>query len=1372
MKCLDPSIQNCQSITGPLSDFKIELYPTKQCLKICDNSRIESLNGDYCYESLEESCKHSDDANSIAVSNKCRCLSKFYKMGTKIICLPENAVCPQEYSLYITSTKECVPTCPTEGYKYTFKNFCLDSCPQGSSIGAGNICTCAVGGQDKFWYETSPGNYHCLDGACPDEYHVYDKDTKQCLKTCTGTYYPYLYNNKCYKLCSDIPDIINGVEIEINSEYGKLSCGCKNPWYYDTNNLNKKTCPVLNTINDCSQYSTSGTIFNFMISDTLQCLNECPTEYPYQFNRLCFKSCEDFGYNIKAVESSYECQCMNLWYEESDEYGKTIKQCLDEIYTECIEFNDEYQYEIYKTKKCVKTKAECPNHSFTFNFKCYERCPNNTLENTESDHTDECICDKTKGYWYEYEKLGREYLVCGVEECPKSTIENVQDGRPNLLEKDDNKYHKCVLSCSEDDAYKYAFRNLCVKKCPEGTKVVGDTCEFYDLINDEEINNLQAMKNAANIKAKELYLDSNLKSGYLLNKFDASLQIYSINKDNTNRNLSIKSNLTYIDLGTCVNKIFEDGNLPNNDEILVAKYDLLYRYTPPNTDPGDNTPQDGNSNSGSSQSSSSSGTNNNGYSNNNLDNNDDSIKSLINPVEYEFYLMSNMSKIDGSICDPYEILVSYPISFNKNKFNNYETGINNNKYLKQFEIGKKLHQQNPDIDTFNKDNIVYKDICLGIEIDGKDLVLEDRYNYLYPNNVTLCESNCTMDKTDFDLERINCKCTYKEIIDFKRVDKDSNDILSDPDFHKPTQSGANAEIIKCLAKLDIKKGIVNNEAFYYSTAITVIEVSMAILSAVKGISAVSSFIKGMPGVKVANPGMRAGTTNKILNNPPKKQGEDEDEDEKEKERNIVIRKNIKMDYNNNKEEISHIKENNSNINNDNEDINYGVNIKSGFAKSKQIEIQENKNKNNFNYNIDNNYYGMKAEFIPMEYNFKFFNQNDKGVIKKIKRSQIPFEINNDTKILLEGKKGIIYDDNYLEGPFYEEQNIIEIIDDMNDINNNTKIIKFYDNNNDNNISNMYDNKINKRNIKYNKNEEKARAKNKILNYNLNTEDKELITIKRINPINKAQLHKIEIEDYKEDEEIKKIDDITTIYNLMKREHTYLRASYEKYMSKRHPNILSIFLAEILDKIYFIKIFIFLKKFEILSIHISLYMFCHLLLLSILCGFFTVKTIKKIWEDSNYPNINFYLLYGFLANIIVWVIYRIFLLLLDNQDRIRALVNLNNNDKNREKNIDENEDDNFNNKFQELIKKIKIQTAVFYIIILLLTILCFIYLLSFFAIYTGTKGKVFTVYYISIIEIILIKFVYGLCLASLRIAGEGNGLKSLYNIVCFCDKYLA
>ena len=234
--------------------------------------------------------------------------------------------------------------------------------------------------------------------------------------------------------------------------------------------------------------------------------------------------------------------------------------------------------------------------------------------------------------------------------------------------------------------------------------------------------------------------------------------------------------------------------------------------------------------------------------------------------------------------------------------------------------------------------------------------------------------------------------------------------------------------------------------------------------------------------------------------------------------------------------------------------------------------------------------------------------------------------------------------------------------------------------------------------------------------------------------------------------------------------------YEKYLSKKHPNFLAIILAEILVKIYLIKIFIFLKKFEILSIQVALYIFYHILILSLLCGFFTIKTIKKIWEESNFPTISFYLLYGLISHIIIWIIYKIFILSLDNQDKIRSLVKLNNDVESSKESMDENyyneQKEQINDKYKDLINKIKIQTAVFYLIIIPLTAFCFIYLVTFFAIYTGTKSKVFKAYYISLIEIVLIQFVYGLCLGSLRISSHGNDAKKLYNFVYILDKYIS
>ena len=280
------------------------------------------------------------------------------------------------------------------------------------------------------------------------------------------------------------------------------------------------------------------------------------------------------------------------------------------------------------------------------------------------------------------------------------------------------------------------------------------------------------------------------------------------------------------------------------------------------------------------------------------------------------------------------------------------------------------------VDTFNKDNEAYKDLCMGLELDGKDIVFEERYDILYPNNVSLCESNCTMKSTDFDLERINCMCTYKEIMDFDRIDEDNNDLLGNPNFYKPTQSSANVEVIKCLAKIGVKEGLVNNEAFYIIGSFIIIELGMTAISFIHGIKSVAGFVKGLLGNSEGKSAFNSkrnnqvmNSTHRLLNNPPKK-GEENDKKENDESNigNIVIKKNIKMDYalndDDNVDSKNEISEMSLGNDNDNDNIsesnkNYNLNIKSGLPKSKNKpnnleDINNSKGKLINKKNINNN----------------------------------------------------------------------------------------------------------------------------------------------------------------------------------------------------------------------------------------------------------------------------------------------------------------------------------------------------------------------------------------------------------------------------------
>ena len=377
-------------------------------------------------------------------------------------------------------------------------------------------------------------------------------------------------------------------------------------------------------------------------------------------------------------------------------------------------------------------------------------------------------------------------------------------------------------------------------------------------------------------------------------------------------------------------------------------------------------------------------------------------------------------------------------------------------------------------------------------------------------------------------------------------------------------------------------------------------------------------------------------------------------------------------------------------------------------------------------------------------------------------------MNPYTKYLIESKKGVTYPENYLKGPFYSNQNIIEIIDEYNVTNckniNNSKEVKYIRNNNYENeieISSKKRNIDNKLNFIMNMRKE---------NNSGSKEKKEIdfINIKKIKfSKNNNNNEDLDNEDDISEREVESL----SLFTLIKREQTLLRVSYNKYISKDHSNILSIFLAEILDKIYFVKTCLFLKKYEIFGVHLSLYLFCHIFLFTLSCAFFTINTIKKIWSQDNYPGMQYYLLYGIITNIVVWVAYKIFLCLLDIQDSIKELIKENNN--NKSDNFDENNNNKTaENKFNEVMSKLKCRIIIFYFVIFIFIIIFSLYLISFFAVYTGTKSYVLEAYIISIIEILLVKFVYGICLAALRVASKGSEFKGLYKLVYILDKYLS
>ena len=1276
--------------------YRIKMSNSKECVQTCNGSKVLSLWEDICYDESYD-CNNDENTKLITQNNgqkKCDCQYRFYYTidtdssdNRKVkVCMNQNARCHDEgKNRFVPETLECVDDCPDE-FKYVFQDyFCLRDCPKDSILKPNNVCECEA--PKKFWHKITSRTFECLD-TCHDKYPVYAPSNNRCLNSCKNSYFPYFYENKCYRNCNknENLNIVNAVDIPEEKDLYDLTCKCKDETTWYRNESNTIICSE--DKKDCQSFDSHAP-FKYLIFETWECVDECPDEYPYFFNNYCFKNCNSAASILHVIyDGIFECQCNNLWYNETSTNSKI---CIDPEIKECILYNEKnLKYKINSTNECVE---KCPDEMYEFNYICYDKCPENTKDN-KKDKT--CSCNTNMGYWYEYERgditFTNKFLECGVEECPENIIDKskIEETRQYLLKEE----KKCLKNCGDYDKYNYHY--ICVEKCPTLTKTEDYDCKYYKL-DDQEIENRTALKDAANVQAYKLYNES-VKSNqneFFFDRFNVSIHIYGVDPYNSYKDLYFGSdkyqNLTYIDFSTCLNKLFLDKNFSPDEKILIAKYDI----------------------------------HNNSY--------------LINQVEYELFSNKTNEKLDALVCAPYEICISYPLNFSK-----YKEDDNENEYLTKFNYGKDLYSQDSTINSFDFNSPIYKNFCRGVEINGKDLVFEDRYEELYPNKMLLCENNCTMKNTDFELKRINCFCKYKGDIDFDRKEE-VDDIFNNPNYYIPTQSPANAEVIKCLSNFTIKQTIIHNEAFYFCSVVIAVEIALTFISSYMGINTITNFMKPILSninnknfdqktKEKKNIGFKEqniiSTTNRPLNNPPKRNNIEKGDD------NSI----------NNEDNFS----NGNNLDNNNDKpIDYEINIKKG---NKDANNKSSYNSNKF-----------KAEFIPFEYNTKFFKQSDKGVMKKIDRSKLPFKISSDTQYLVEKRKDVDYGSNYLNGAFYPSQNILIITDGTN--NNIEKIVKHI------------------KTEKMVKNDQiKVKENNKLFeklntNYSQNKE-KDFITVKKIKPSNPNFDDRTLSEGLDEDSDDMKLDEENAgLFTLIKREQLFLRLKYNKYLEKKHPNNLSVVIAEILDKIYIVKICLFLRKYDIFTHQLSLYVFCHLLLFSLLCGFFTVRVIKKIWKETNYPGIGFYILYGLISNIIIWIIYQIFLYILDFRDKIKEIVSLQKELKEQElddfdDNIDERNEKIFNKKYKLTIRSIKCTIAIFYIAMFAIILFCTIYLISFFALYTGTKKRVLKAYYISLILIVIIKFVYGFSLGSLRIASRINKIKTLYKVVYIFDKYIS
>ena len=146
-------------------------------------------------------------------------------------------------------------------------------------------------------------------------------------------------------------------------------------------------------------------------------------------------------------------------------------------------------------------------------------------------------------------------------------------------------------------------------------------------------------------------------------------------------------------------------------------------------------------------------------------------------VQYEVYSPDKKKLLNLSLCDNSQIELLVPVYINEETNNLYDL------------ISKEGY------DMFNENSSFYKDICTPFTTeDGTDILLNDRQNTYYNENIVLCENTCVYVNYNTTTKRAKCQCQVKKAIskiETVTLNKLGSSILFD------IKTLSNIEIIKC-----------------------------------------------------------------------------------------------------------------------------------------------------------------------------------------------------------------------------------------------------------------------------------------------------------------------------------------------------------------------------------------------------------------------------------------------------------------------------------------------------------------------------------------------------------------------------------------------
>lgn len=174
-------------------------------------------------------------------------------------------------------------------------------------------------------------------------------------------------------------------------------------------------------------------------------------------------------------------------------------------------------------------------------------------------------------------------------------------------------------------------------------------------------------------------------------------------------------------------------------------------------------------------------------------------------VEYEVYNPYTRQKIDLDICSNEKITVFYPV-----ELTDEETSLYENLKGQGYEL-------------FDANDSFYQEFCTQYTSrNNTDVILIDRRNYFYNENVILCENICKYGGVNTKTKKVYCQCNVKTNVDFDANYFNTEKFLEG--FYQ-IENYTNYQVLFCYKLVFSKKGIKNNICFYILLAIFLLFVS-------------------------------------------------------------------------------------------------------------------------------------------------------------------------------------------------------------------------------------------------------------------------------------------------------------------------------------------------------------------------------------------------------------------------------------------------------------------------------------------------------------------------------------------------------------------